>query len=72
MNRIKINSMSDIRAIIAKRGLSYRKISEILGVSQNTFARRLQNKTLRITELKELCKILDCELDISVTFKDDE
>ncbi len=63
---------NELKGIIAKRGLSQRKIARQLGITDKTFYVKMREGVFRTDELEQIAKILgmNCS-DIGILFCDE-
>lgn len=54
---------SNLEAEQARKGLSNARISKMLGISRVTYEKKKKNGKFKLSEIKSLCDILDCEFN---------
>lgn len=54
-------AVDELRAAMARKGLSGKKVAEYLGISQKTFYRRMHTGVFMSTEMNALIELLDIE-----------
>lgn len=63
---------NELRGLIAKQGLSQRRISKLIGVTEKTFYSKMREGVFRTDELEEIAGILGIKpMDIGLLFCDD-
>lgn len=63
---------NELRGLIAKKGLSQRRIAKLIGVTEKTFYLKMREGVFRTDELEEIAGILGIKrMDIGLLFCDD-
>lgn len=55
--------LAALRQAIKTKGLTYRELSEKMGMPLSTFKRHLTSTNLALDKLLEYCRAVDCTLD---------
>ena len=61
---------NELRGIIAKRGTSQRQVAAKLGITQDTFYRKMKKGVFDSDEINEMIQILDIKDPVSIFFTD--
>ncbi len=60
---------NDLRAAIAKKGMTQAEVAQKIGISLNSFSRKINGKReFHLSEAKKLCEVLDIKNPQSIFF----
>ncbi len=68
---ITIVNREELRAIIARNGLSQRKVAAMIGISEKTFYEKMKKRKFGSDEMEAMISILHIEDPISIFFSSD-